>query len=246
MEHPSIKQVVMSSPIVLALGGASITWQYIWWNHLHPIYAIEAFLLVWLGYRSFQSNAVLFFSYERHLALTLLFTCFYLSGFPAYTVVAGILLLFYRWPHRFALRSIPLVKNLSITIAWVCCTTAVAIDPSLDFTQWLLPDAALIFGLSILSDARDAQADRGHITTVAHWLGVPCTLVLSGLALVFFVQQRVASLSVDNAWLGVALVSPYLFCLGYRLRKGRALTLWIDSGAAVFPSLVILYMHLFH
>ena len=246
MGRLSTKQLFMSSPIVLALGGASITWQYIWWNHLHPIYAIEAFLLVWLGYRSFQSKEFLFFGYERHFALTMLFICFYVSGFPAYTLIAGLLMLFYRWPERYALRSIPLVKNLSITTAWVCCTTAVAIDPLFEISKWLLPDAALIFSLSLLSDARDADTDRGHITTVAHWLGVPCTIALSGLALLYFVHQRLASLLLDQTWPCALAVAIYLVGLWYRWRKGQALSLWIDSGAAGFPLLIVLYAQTSH
>ena len=118
------------------------------------------------------------------------------------------------------------------------------------YTHCWLADALLSMAralcIALLSDASDADTDRGHITTVAHWLGVPCTIALSGLALLYFVHQRLASLLLDQTWPCALAVAIYLVGLWYRWRKGQALSLWIDSGAAGFPLLIVLYAQTSH
>ncbi|MEN9638706.1 MAG: hypothetical protein RLZZ262_574 [Bacteroidota bacterium] len=245
MVLPFIKRVIWSSPLILSLGGSSIALQYIWLQHLSPVYLIEAFLLVWLGYRSFQSEELLLFKYERQFALTILFVLFYLHGFPAYTLIAGMILALYRWPKKYSLRSIPMIKNIAIALAWVCCTTAIAIDPTVDVTRWVLPDILLILGLSMFSDARDLKHDQDKIQTIAHWLGLTGTVIVGGLAILFFFYHRLQPLTWMQKWPILLLTLGYIMILRQRIMNNANVTLLIDGCATLIPVGALLYLQIF-
>ena len=236
-------RILFDSPLILSFGGACITWQYVQQFHLSPMYAVESFLMVWLGYRSFQNPQAQLFPFERHAALTILFIWFYFTGFPAYTVVGGVLLIWYRWPAHFQLRAMPLAKNLAIALAWVSCTTALAIDPLTNGGSYILSDGLLVFALSMLSDARDKTLDQGQIRTLAHGLGVHAVCLVSGCAILFSIAIR------PNVEWGLHLWSWFVLGVGYtclawqliRTAKYRTSTIWIDSGASILPLLTMLF-----
>lgn len=146
------------------------------------------------------------------------------------TLIAGGLVLLYDlsnlaslklkipWP---SLREIPFVKPIAITLAWTLLSSAALSNEfSADgAAMWMIYaiQASWIFGLSISSDIRDMQIDRGKIATLAARWGAPLSkcmaflmIVMSGVGMSFYMQS-IPSFEM-KVWEWITLLSFHFLC----------------------------------
>jgi hypothetical protein len=238
-----IDAVFLRSPLILSLGGAALTWNHVHHYLLSEWHVIEAFLLVWLGYRAFQNVESHFFRTERVAALTALFTCFYFSGFPVAILFAAALVFAYQMNNRWSVRRIPIVKNIAIATAWSCCTTSLLFAPSFHIAFLFAADWCLVFGLSLLSDLRDEHEDLGELRTAVHVFGRwPIAICSLGAIASYYIFQMSAK---EDFYLTTYLVLVIAGTASWALwashfKSARLATVSIDFSLVVF-SLVATY-----
>jgi uncharacterized protein with PQ loop repeat len=243
MAQLSFDHVMFRTPALVSCGGALITWHHIHVYSFDFLYVFEAALLVWLGYRFVQPRKHEDLKIERPLLLTALFVLFGTHGFPCSLAVAGLILYFYHLPANISLRNIPLIKNISIALAWICCTTALMFRPTSEFYLVFFADFLLIFGLSLLSDIRDRMADQGQIKTLVHSIGLLPTALLSYVCIAAFLLIHIP-FAFNITTLGTLLTClvfiaplPIWFSI---YKTHRQATIAIDLCLSVLPLIVAL------
>ena len=206
------------------------------YSHAHRmgatyVHCLESFVLIWLGYRSFQDTSLRRFKYEKGVMLTVLFLCFFWIGIPPSILVAGAITWLYMQREPFHIRNIPIVKNLSIAMAWTCCTSALVLSPTWEHLPYFFADFALIFGLSMLSDLRDKHTDMPTIRTIAHLINpwIIAAWCLFGILFYSYLQHPTLQLSQCSVWIAASVYILLLTRHMHRLPYSRA-TLLIDSS----------------
>jgi len=237
----SIEAFLQRTPLVLSLGGALMVYVHALRMEATWVHCLESFLLVCLGYRAFQDSSLQRFKYEKGVLLTILLLCFFWIGFPPSILLAGGITWLYMQREPLHLRNIPIVKNLSIALAWTCCTAALVLSPSSENLPYFFADFMLVFGLSLLSDLRDKSSDRRTIRTIAHlvnpWvIGGWC---LVGMLCYHYLHYPQLTPSQWLVWLAtsayIILLTKYIHHLSY----SRS-TLLIDSGIIWMTTLHLL------
>lgn len=159
----------IDQPWALALAtGAMVFSAYLPFRRFKLWSAIASTLfLSWSLHDSFPIDADLFFATASLIGAGILYACYYPKPF-------GII------PPHLTLHRIPLLKNLSIAIAWMLVTTL----PGVGETNlvWVLHRMLFVLGLSIAIDLRDIEKDRiNGVRTIAQLIGFRRATVLSAV-----------------------------------------------------------------
>jgi 4-hydroxybenzoate polyprenyltransferase len=128
---------------------------------------VALLLLAFSLHDSFPVETDLLWASAWYFGAGILYACYYPKPF-------GIL------PPALALHRIPVLKKLSIAIAWTLVTTLPAVGET--NLVWVLHRLLFVLGLSIAIDLRDMEKDRRNgVTTIAQFIGFGRTATLSAV-----------------------------------------------------------------